>query len=72
MIGYYVTVKRDQRSRFLFGPFDTLEQAERNVERGSKLARGYDPWCEFDAFGTCKVTANTLPTGIFNMFGTNP
>ena len=53
MIGYYVSVIRSSKQqRLLLGPFDTPEQAEAQVEHGSALARGYDKWCDFDAFGT--------------------
>lgn len=67
-IGYYVTIKRADKVRFLLGPFDTLDEAEAQVDHGSALARGYDQWCDFDAFGTCKIEANTLPSGVFDIF----
>ena len=54
---YYVSVVEGKRRGFLLGPYDTHAEAKANVARGRKLAVKADPWAEFYAFGTCRITA---------------
>jgi hypothetical protein len=50
--GYYVTVIRDYKVGWLFGPIADHEIAKLMVEPIKRLACKLDPWCDFDAFGT--------------------
>ncbi len=65
-IGYYVTVKRDERVGYLLGPFSMKKTADDLVEQTRALAYEVDPWCVFDAFGVTRVVAETLPKGKLN------
>lgn len=64
--GYYVTVLRDSRLRYARGPFPSHEDALAAVEPTRDLAQSIDPWTDFDAWGTTRYTAPTLPTGPMN------
>lgn len=69
MIGYYVTVKRGNRTGWLFGPVADHGVALALVEPVRALARTIDPWCDFDAFGTSSITRDDdkpLPNGKLN------
>ncbi len=64
MIGYYVTIVRGQRVGYLFGPYDKERDARADIPRARVLAYEIDPFACFDAFGTGRVEAPTLPTGV--------
>lgn len=67
MTGYYVTMKRDRRTAWLLGPYDTHREALDSVARGRALAQAADPFTDFDAFGTSSITSTgRLPAGILN------
>ena len=67
MTGYYVTMKRDTRTAWLLGPYDTHAEALDNIERGRRLAQDVDPFTDFDAFGTSSITSDgRLRAGILN------
>ncbi len=66
-IGYYVTVKRDNRTGWLYGPFADHGVALLMVDITRRLACQLDPWCDFDAFGTSSITSDrALPFGKLN------
>ena len=65
--GYYVTVIRDGKTGWLFGPIADHGVALLMVEPIRALACKIDPWCDFDAFGTSSITTpGTLPVGRLN------
>ena len=64
MIGYYVTMKRDVRTAWLLGPYTEHAEALAQVGRGCQLARDVDPFTDFDAFGTARLSADHMPPGI--------
>jgi len=67
MKGYYVTVKRDQRTGWLFGPVADHDACKLFVEPVRRLACRLDPWCDFDAFGTSSIESDKpLPVGKLN------
>lgn len=67
MIGYYVTMKRDTRTAWLLGPYETHTEALEDVARGRKLAGAVDPFADFDAFGTSSITSDDeLPIGVLD------
>ena len=67
MIGYYVTMKRDNRTAWLLCPYDTRREAHDSVARGRALARVADPFADFDEFGTASITSTgRLPAGVLN------
>lgn len=65
---YYVTVKRDVRTGWLAGPYETHQEALDKVDVVSAIARKLDPWCDFDAFGTSSIErfVNVFPVGVLN------
>ena len=66
-MGYYVTMKRDRRTAWLLGPYETHAEALAKVERGRHLARSADPFADFDAFGTSRImSTGELPPGVLN------
>jgi hypothetical protein len=65
--GYYVTVQRDGKTGWLFGPIADHDVAKQLVPAVRALACRIDPWCDFDAFGTSSITTTgTLPVGKLN------
>ncbi|RUW55578.1 hypothetical protein EOA32_00740 [Mesorhizobium sp. M1A.F.Ca.ET.072.01.1.1] len=65
--GYYVTVKRGNRTGWLFGPVADHAVALAMVDPVRRLACTVDPWCDFDAFGTSSITTTKkLPPGKLN------
>lgn len=65
--GYYVTVQRDGKTGWLFGPIADHNVAMAFVEPVRAFACRIDPWCDFDAFGTSSITTTgTLPVGKLN------
>jgi hypothetical protein len=53
---YYVSVVRSSKQRgLLAGPFPSHGAALALVDAARRLACELDPWCDFDAFGTCSV-----------------
>lgn len=67
-IGYYVTVKDQSRHGFLLGPYDTHDEALKNVERGKNAAFLSDNYSRswFYSYGTAKVTTSAeLKPGVF-------
>ena len=66
MAGYYVSVLDGKRKGLLLGPYDTHQEALDNVKRGISLAVAADTRAVFYAFGTVKITAETLPKAVFN------
>jgi hypothetical protein len=65
-VGYYVTLRRGQRTAFLAGPFDTKDEAERMVQPAVAEAAEVDPFTHFDLHGTARVEAARLPLGKLN------
>ena len=65
---YYVSVVRSAKQRgLLAGPFRTHDEALAHVDRAKTLACEIDPWCDFDAFGTCSLPYKaTNPIGALN------
>jgi len=64
--GYYVTLIRDKRVRYLSGPFD-FPPTQQMIDAAFQRANNYDPWTWFDKVGSAKVTAEKLPDGIFKI-----
>lgn len=65
--GYYVTVIRDGKTGWLFGPIADHGVALLMVDPIKRLACRIDPWCDFDAFGTSSITTDKeLPQGRLN------
>lgn len=65
--GYYVTVIRDHKVGWLFGPIAEHALAIQFVEPIRTLACKLDPWCDFDFFGTAHITTEKeLPKGKLN------
>lgn len=64
MTGFYVTLIRDRRVRYLTGPH-SLPPTQEMIDAAFKRANDYDPWTWFDKVGFTKVTADVLPQGIF-------
>lgn len=50
---YYVSMIRDRRYALMAGPFTTHADALAMVDPVRKEAGRLDPFCDFDAFGTC-------------------
>lgn len=65
-VGFYVSVVDGGRHGYLLGPYDTHEAALANVDRGKAGAHEVDDRAHWYGYGTCKVTAPTLPTGRLN------
>ena len=65
-VGYYVTLRRGQRTAFLAGPFDTKAEAEKMVEPAVAEASRVDPFTHFDPHGTARIEAARLPRGKLN------
>ena len=69
MIGYYITVKRDSRTGWLFGPIADRGVAEMMIQPVRALACIIDPFCDFDAFGVSSIERlddRPLPPGKLN------
>jgi uncharacterized protein YegJ (DUF2314 family) len=66
MIGFYVSVRDNGRSGFLLGPYATHEEALANVQLGQRLAEQVNDNAHWYAYGTAKVTAETLKEGLLN------
>lgn len=65
MTGWYVSIIRSSRQRgLLAGPFDAQPSPE-TVDHFRRKASEVDPWSDFDAFGTVKITADRLPGAVF-------
>lgn len=67
--GFYVTVIRDGRTGWLFGPVADHDVAKMMVPAIRRIACAIDPWCDFDAFGTSSITradGQPLPIGKLN------
>lgn len=64
MRDYYVSMIRDSRYALMAGPFATHEEALQMVDPVRKEASRHDPFCDFDAFGTC-----SKPRDINNKMG---
>lgn len=52
---YYVSMIRDSRYALMAGPFATHAEALQMVDPVKKEAGRLDPFCDFDAFGTCSM-----------------
>lgn len=50
---FYVSMIRDSRYALMAGPFATHDEALQMVDPVRKEASRLDPFCDFDAFGTC-------------------
>jgi hypothetical protein len=65
--GFYVTVLRGSRVGYLAGPFAEHAAALEAVSSARREAVAIDPFCDFDAFGTTKVSGRApLPPGVLN------
>jgi hypothetical protein len=65
--GFYVTVLRGSRVGYLAGPFAEHAAALDAVGSARREAVAIDPFCDFDAFGTTKVSGRApLPPGVLN------
>ncbi len=69
--GFYVSVIRSAKQRrLLLGPYEIEAHALLMVPVGRALATNYDQWCEFDAFGICKIIVDKnveMPSTIFGI-----
>jgi hypothetical protein len=66
---YYVSMKRDSHYALMAGPFATHEEALQMVEPVRKEASRLDPFCDFDAFGTCSMLRrSTNKDGWLNVY----
>lgn len=64
---FYVSLVRDGRTALLAGPFTEHTDALANVDPAYREACSVDPWCDFDARGTCSLPyAPTNPYGKLN------
>ncbi len=65
--GYYVTVIDAGRHGFLLGPYRSKRTAERNVERGRRMALQHNDRAWFYAYGTArvKVSISTAKPAVF-------
>lgn len=67
--GFYVTVIRNGRTGWLYGPIADHEIAKQFVPIIKAIACMIDPWCDFDAFGTSSIESEKeLPIGKLNAF----
>jgi len=67
--GFYVTIRRGERTGLLLGPYKTKDEADPNVDRARKAAEEIDSWAGFDAFGVTRVQMKlgaSLPIGKLN------
>lgn len=64
--GFYVTIINGPRHRYARGPFASHEAALEAVEPTRALASQLDPWSDFYAWGTTKLTAEALPPAPMN------
>lgn len=68
-IGYYVTLRRDNRTAWLLGPFARHDDAKAAVRAAVDKAYEIDPRTHFDAYGTSSITRESdvpLPPGKLN------
>lgn len=81
-VGFYTTVVREVGYRavgrpgeakppyqigYLLGPFESEEIARAHILQAKREAEAIDPFCAFDAFGTCSITTDgPLPAGALN------
>ena len=65
-IRFYVTMKRDSRTAWLSGPYETHAEALARVEGVRERVLRLDPWTWFDAFGTSSITREgaLFPLGV--------
>lgn len=63
---YYVTMRRDNRTAWLAGPFATHAAALAMVDNARSIACQIDPWSDFDAFGTSSLARGTGVVGKIN------
>jgi hypothetical protein len=63
---FYVTMKRDSRTAWLSGPYETHAEALARVEEVRERVSQLDPWTWFDAFGTSSITREgaLFPLGV--------
>lgn len=63
---FYVTMKRDSRTAWLSGPYETHEEALARVEDVRERVSRLDLWTWFDAFGTSSITreGSVFPLGL--------
>jgi hypothetical protein len=66
MTGFYVTVLRGSRVGYLASPFAEHAAAVEAVSSARREAVAIDPFCDFDAFGTARLSARRLPAGVLN------
>lgn len=63
---FFVSVKDGDRTGFLLGPYETLEAAEANKQRGRTLAEGADTHAVFYSYG---VSSASKTVAIRTVFG---
>lgn len=63
--GFYVSMIAGKRKILLYGPFDEHQLALTRVNEAREKAIEADPYCHFNLFGTCKITAKILPVSLF-------
>lgn len=67
---YYVTAKRDTRTAFVSGPYDTHAEALALVDKARSIAADLDPRAWWDAFGTARLhDLIAYPQGMLQKWG---
>ena len=62
---FYVTVIDGDKWAALLGPYDTHDEAERNVKRGKDLANERDPRACFYAYGVSSSPPGNITKTVF-------
>ena len=62
---FYVTIRRDSRTGWLLGPYESHTEALDNVRIGREKANLADPYSFFDEFGTASLPSEMPITTVF-------
>lgn len=66
---YYVTLRRESRTAWLAGPFDTGPEAVSKMQDAHEAACRIDPFAHFDSVGVTEVerkSGKPFPRGVIN------
>jgi len=64
---FYCTVRDGNRTGFMLGPFNKLEEAKDSVPLARKLARKVNAWSDFYGFGVSSLPADVEPRVVFDI-----
>jgi hypothetical protein len=65
---FFVTCKKTKTGKqtaFLLGPYETHEEALKNVERGRTMAEKVDQWAAVYAYGTASTAKGAIDHTVF-------